>query len=157
MRILQTLLFVTGSTALGAVSSAALVYALMRAFLPAPRGELNYGGAFALFGFLICSGALGAIAGFVTSLSRSPAVSGDIWRPATWLGIALGGAAGVALCFTAPNYNEFWLTFLHATCLIAACATAGGLLAAAVSPLLYRPASKPDRRKDRSDHRPPSF
>lgn len=140
MRYLQNTLLIIGTTALSTVAGVFAVGALVGLF-QRPGGEPWTRGFGQYIGGLVCGAPLGALAGFIGSISFVGAQSESrSWNPLVWIGIVLGIAAGIALCFhwgmTSGNQWELVVALVAI-----ATGAAGGIVAHAIL-ALYRAVSK---------------
>ncbi|MCX7393162.1 MAG: hypothetical protein NTW75_03445 [Planctomycetales bacterium] len=99
MRNLQSILLVIGSSALGLVSCVAFVVCAFIALTKPGSGE-EFGSAIYLAFFAIVGGLLGAIAGFLGSLSWVCERGREQWTRATWIGIVLGVLIAISVRFS---------------------------------------------------------
>jgi len=108
MRNLQSILLVIGSSALGLVSCVAFVVCALIALTKPGSGE-EFGSAIYLAFFAIVGGLLGAIAGFLGSLSWVCERGREQWTRATWIEIVLGVLIAIAISVRFSSALNFLL------------------------------------------------
>lgn len=125
VRIVQIVLLVAGTTALGTILGFVGIASFLSLF-QSQQGEPWTRGFGQYIGGLVCGAPFGAIAGLVLGVTIARAQDGrENWSWMTWLGVGLGAAtgSGIAVSWMPTREYGIWAMLILAL----ACGTLGGL------------------------------